>query len=253
VGLHAERLGQGEVRVILVHGFTQTGRSWSRIAGPLAKDHEVVVVDAPGHGASSEVHADLVEGAELLGDAGGRGVYLGYSMGGRLCLHLALARPNLVRGLVLLGATAGIEDDRERRARQEADDALAVTLEEEGIERFVERWLAGPLFASLPDDAAQRSDRLRNTIPGLASSLRLAGTGSQAPLWDRLPELRMPVLVLAGEEDRKFSDLGRRMVDAIGANATFATVAQAGHAAHLERPDAVLALLTDWLAQRDQA
>ena len=108
--LHAERSGAGAPRLVLVHGFTQTGRSWSTIAADLARDHEVVLVDAPGHGGSGAVDADLPAGAALLGQAGGRGVYVGYSMGGRLALHLALAEPALVDGLVLLGATAGIDD-----------------------------------------------------------------------------------------------------------------------------------------------
>ncbi|HEX6785940.1 MAG TPA: alpha/beta fold hydrolase, partial [Acidimicrobiales bacterium] len=115
--LHVERLGAGP-RVVLVHGFTQTGRSWAPIAADLGRDHEVVLVDAPGHGGSSAGRADLTEGAALLGAAGGRATYVGYSMGGRLALHLALDHPDHVDALVLLGATAGIEDEEERAARR---------------------------------------------------------------------------------------------------------------------------------------
>jgi pimeloyl-ACP methyl ester carboxylesterase len=100
-----------------------------------------------------------------------------------------------------------------------------------------------PLFANLPAEAADLDDRRRNTVDGLASSLRLAGTGAQVPRWTELPRLRMPVLVLAGEHDERFAALGRRMAAAIGGNSTFATVPGAGHAAHLERPDAFLAVL----------
>ena len=168
-------------------------------------------------------------------------------MGGRLALHLALARPDLVQGLVLIGATAGIEDQPERAARRAADEQLAAELERDGVALFLERWLAQPLFASLPPEAAGLDDRLRNTAAGLASSLRLAGTGTQQPLWDQLAELSMPVLVVAGERDDKFSAVGSRIAEAIGPNATFALVPGAGHACHLEQPDEFLRVLRGWL------
>jgi 2-succinyl-6-hydroxy-2,4-cyclohexadiene-1-carboxylate synthase len=137
----------------------------------------------------------------------------------------------------------------ERAARRTADEALAAALERDGLDAFLGQWLAQPLFASLSAEAADLDDRRRNTAAGLASSLRLAGTGTQEALWDRLGTLTMPVLVLAGERDDRFAALGRRMADAIGTNATFAVVPVAGHAAHLEEPRAFLALLRPWLAQ----
>jgi 2-succinyl-6-hydroxy-2,4-cyclohexadiene-1-carboxylate synthase len=245
-GLHTERLGHGP-RIVLVHGFTQTGRSWGALAEDLAADHEVVLVDGPGHGGSASVVADLVTGAELLGAAGGPGTYVGYSMGGRLALHLALAQPDLVPALVLIGATPGIEDPAVRAQRRAADEALAAGLERDGLDAFLAGWLAQPLFASLPAEAAALDDRRRNTVAGLASSLRSAGTGTQEPLWDRLGELHMPVLLLTGEHDERFGTIGRRMAAEIGDNATWATVPDAGHAAHLEQPGSVLTTLRAWL------
>jgi 2-succinyl-6-hydroxy-2,4-cyclohexadiene-1-carboxylate synthase len=174
-------------------------------------------------------------------------MYVGYSMGGRLCLHLALARPDLVEGLIVLGATAGIDDPGERAARREADEALAADLERGGLDAFLDRWLANPLFAGLDPASAGLDDRRRNTVRGLAQSLRRAGTGTQEPLWDRLGELTVPVLVVAGERDEKFAAHGRRMAGAIGTSATFATVPGAGHPAHLEQPAAFVAILLGWL------
>jgi 2-succinyl-6-hydroxy-2,4-cyclohexadiene-1-carboxylate synthase len=246
MALHAERRGRGP-RLVLVHGFTQTGRSWGPIVDALATDHEVVTVDAPGHGGSTEVAVDLVDGARLLLEAGGAATYLGYSMGARLCLHAALTDPGLVSGLVLLGGTAGIEDPQERAARREQDRETAARLRRDGLEAFLDWWLAQPLFATLDAASAGRSDRLENTVEGLASSLELAGTGSQAPLWDRLAELAMPVLTIAGARDERFTALAQRMAAAIGPNAATATVPDAGHAAHLERPDAFVAELRAWL------
>jgi pimeloyl-ACP methyl ester carboxylesterase len=140
--------------------------------------------------------------------------------------------------------TAGIDDDEERAARRAADGVLADRLEDIGTDAFLDEWLAQPLFAGLPADG--RGARSRDAA-GLAWSLRLAGTGTQEPLWDRLGELAMPVLVVAGERDEKFRTLGARLVEGIGANAELAVVADAGHAAHLERPDGFLAAVRPWL------
>lgn len=246
--LAARSTGAGS-RVVLVHGFTQTGRSWRRAEADLAHDHEVVTVDVPGHGDSSDVTADLTTTAALLAETTGPATYVGYSMGGRICLHLALACPEMVAGLVLLGATAGIDDPSERAQRRAEDEARATAIERDGVDAFLERWLSNPMFAALPDDPADRIERRRNTTAGLAASLRLAGTGTQEPLWDRLGTLTMPVLVLAGERDAKFTALGHRLAESIGSNARFATVSGAGHAAHLERPEAFVRLVRQWLDQ----
>lgn len=243
-----ERDGTGPP-IVLVHGFTQTGSCWGDEARDLAQDHEVLRVDAPGHGRSGDVRADLVEGARLLGDAGGRAVYVGYSMGARLCLHLALIEPQLVEGLVMIGGTPGIEDDAERSARRDQDRLTAERLRTEGLDTFLAAWLGQPLFAQLPANRRFTEERRANTVEGLASSLELAGTGSQAPLWDRLTSLAMPVLVVAGALDTKFSAIAERMAAAIGSRATLAILPEAGHAAHLEKPAELLAVLRPWLAR----
>lgn len=244
--LHADRIGTGP-RLVLVHGFTQTRRCWGPVAEDLATDHELVLVDAPGHGRSAEVDADLAEGGRLLAAVGGPGTYLGYSMGGRFALHAALERPDAVGALVLVGATAGIESADERAARIVDDEARAARIEQVGVAAFVDEWLALPLFAGLGPESACREERTENTAAGLASSLRRAGTGRQEPSWDRLHALEMPVLLVAGSLDAKFTALGRRMAEAIGENATFAAIDEAGHTAHLEQPARFLALVRAWL------
>ena len=216
--------GAGSPRLVLVHGFTQTGRSWDPVAADLAVDH--LVVDAPGHGGSGAVRLGLTDGARAIATAGGAGVYIGYSMGARYVLRAALACPEAVHGAVLLGANPGIEHAAERAARQASDEALAARLEAGGVV----------------------ADRRRNTAEGLASSLRLAGTGAEPDAWAEVVRLAMPVLVLAGADDAKFAGIGERLATAIGANARFAVVPGAGHAAHLEQPAAFLAIVRAWLA-----
>ena len=244
--LHAEVDGRGP-RLVLVHGFAQNRNCWGPAATDLARDHEVVRVDAPGHGRSSQFYAGLRTGARLIADQGGQATYIGYSMGARFVLHLALANPELVQRLVLIGGTAGIDDAGARAERKKTDEALAARLEREGVEPFLEAWLAQPLFAGLSEEMQFRAARRENTVDGLAESLRQAGTGSQDPLWERLGRLEMPALVMAGADDAKFSAEGSRLVDSIGDNATLVLVPGAGHAAHLEQPERFLAILREWL------
>jgi 2-succinyl-6-hydroxy-2,4-cyclohexadiene-1-carboxylate synthase len=246
--LAAEQVGKGPP-VVLVHGFTQTRQAWLPVANLLSGLNRFTLVDAPGHGGSDRVQADLWEGAALLGATGGRAAYAGYSMGGRLCLHLALVQPELVERLVLVSSSPGIADPEERAARRARDETLAQRIEVEGVAAFVEWWLAQPLFATLPAAAAGREERLANTAGGLASSLRLAGAGGQEPLWDRLCELTMPTLVVAGDRDPTYVEIGRRMAARIGDNAELVLIPGAGHACHLERLYAFCVVLADFLQE----
>jgi len=169
-------------------------------------------------------------------------------MGGRYALHVALRHPHLVHRLVLVSATGGIDHPQDRAARRRADEALAARVEAEGVAAFVTWWLERPLFATLPPEAAALDSRLGGTAAGLAASLRLAGTGTQEPLWPHLSQLTMPVLVVAGSEDDAYLGHGRRLVAGIGRTATLAVVPGAGHACHLERPDAFLGIIRPFLA-----
>ena len=260
--LASRTIGSGP-RLVLLHGFTQNSACWGPFVDRLAAHHQVVMIDAPAHGDSQHDDADLNEAAGLSVEAGGDAVYLGYSMGGRVALHAALAAPDRVRALVLIGATAGIEDDTERAARRRADETLADTLtptlhpnsggfrsggdsdppefaRREGraaLERFLDQWLAQPLFAALPPEAQHRSARLQNRPEGLAASLRNCGTGTQQPLWEDLAAMNQPTLAIAGAEDHKFTALTERLATSIGPSATTTIIPGAGHSVHLERPD----------------
>lgn len=254
--LHTQSWGKGDP-VVALHGFTQSGASWAGLARRLQATHRVVAVDLPGHGASAGVEADLWEGAELVADAAaaavgpGPAAYVGYSLGGRFALHLALRRPDVVSRLVVVSATGGIDDPGERAARRAADDGLAGRVEGEGVEAFVRWWLQRPLFATLPAEAAALDTRLGGTAAGLASSLRRAGAGTQEPLWDRLGALDMPVLVVAGALDEPYAARAVRLVEAIGPNARAVIIDGAGHACHLEAPEAWLAAVAPFLAGED--
>jgi len=264
VALYATVIGEGP-RLVMAHGFTQTGAVWGSLDTRLATDHQVVRVDMPGHGSSAPVRADLPNGAARLGAVGGRAAYLGYSMGARFCLHLALDHPELVASLVLISGTAGIEDPDERADRRARDEGLADQLDpprsgaeepesagdaQARLDAFLRRWLDTPLLAGIPAEADGWAERRGNTGPGLASSLRLAGTGTQVPLWARLSGLDMPLLIVTGELDDTFTDIGRRMADAIGDNATQVVIEGAGHSPHLQEPARVAREIRAFLDSR---
>ncbi len=235
------------MKAICVHGFTQTSHSWSEIIPLLGTEcfSDILALDAPGHGTQQHRQFSLTQGARDLGDRGGQGVYIGYSMGARLCLHLALDHPDLVAGLVMIGGTAGIEDPEERAQRRAADEDRASKILEIGVESFLSEWLAQPLFATLPPEHAGASERRLNSAQGLAGSLRTAGTGTQEPVWDRLGELPMPVLLITGELDTKFTEIAQRCLPLI-ANCEHMVITHTGHAVHLEAPGPTAAAITSW-------
>lgn len=234
---------------VLLHGFAQNRNCWGPLAERLQTERPVVALDLPGHGSSSDVQADLWTCGKLVTEAIGDqpAALIGYSMGGRIALHAALTRPDLVTRLVLISATAGIDDPDERSARRTADEALADRIESIGVDAFIDEWLENPLFSGLTDETRFVDERRTNTASGLASSLRVAGTGTQEPLWDRLGELTMPTLVIAGQDDPKYDALAERLVCAIGDHAMLVVVGKSAHSPHLEQPDAVVDLISAWL------
>jgi 2-succinyl-6-hydroxy-2,4-cyclohexadiene-1-carboxylate synthase len=252
VPLHVEQRGSGPP-LVLLHGFTQTGRLWGPFGDILARDHTLVALDLPGHAGSDAVRADLRTTAELVRDAVAGSIgqeqvdLVGYSLGARVALHVASGTDLEIRRLVVIGATGGIEDPAARASRRQADETTAAALEASGdVDAFITRWVSGPMFARLAD-AAQTVERQRNSAAGLASSLRLAGTGTQEPLWDRIPKLAVPLLAMAGTDDSRFSAHALRLARSAPAGVA-SLIPGGGHAVHLAQPDPVGRLVGHWLA-----
>lgn len=259
--LHARLEGHGPP-IVLLHGFTGSAATLQGVADGLRDTYRTVGVDLVGHGESAAPRAPdrycmerCVEDLIGLLDALGldRPHLLGYSLGGRTALCVAAAHPERVASLTLIGASAGIADPVERQHRVRADEALAASILRDGLEAFVQRWMALPLFATQArlgaDFLAQtRAQRLRNRPHALALSLRGMGTGAQPALHAQLPRVRLPVLCVAGEDDPKFcalaDDLAVRLPDA-----RVCRIPRAGHAAHLENPPAFLAALRRFLGE----
>lgn len=230
--------------VVALHGFAGTGTMWDRVAECLPEGIALHAPDLPGHGSASDEPVSFSSCVQrVLRDAPTRFVLAGYSMGGRIALHVALAAPDRVARLVLISTTAGIEGAAQRAERRRSDHALAADVERGSIGQFVERWSALPLFAGDPPDAVsrRRADMLRNAPAGLAASLRGIGTGSMEPLWCRLGALTMPATVLAGERDAKFGALADRLASALPGCGPAIVVPGAGHGLPREAPETVAA------------
>jgi 2-succinyl-6-hydroxy-2,4-cyclohexadiene-1-carboxylate synthase len=229
--------------LVLLHGFGGTHRAWDDVASALSPQrYTPLALDLPGHGEATTAAGPISFQscvAAVLQASPRRFALCGYSLGGRVALHVALSAPERVSRLVLVSTSAGIEDEAERASRRAADRRLADELESAPFEDFIERWRTQPLFADEPAEvgALARADQRRNDPRALAGVLRGIGTGEMAPLWDRLAELTMPVVVVAGERDGKFRALGARMAESIpGAELV---VVGGGHGLPLQSPAAL--------------
>jgi 2-succinyl-6-hydroxy-2,4-cyclohexadiene-1-carboxylate synthase len=246
--LGVQRHGSGPLLVWL-HGFTQTKESALKFRSILAGTYEVLTIDLPGHGENASVKASLEETADLLAAALPPDPFIlgGYSLGGRVALHFALRHRERLSQLVLLGATRGIEDPEERARRRERDEALATRIERVGTEAFLEEWLAQPMFAALPPDREERLTRSRDPR-GLASSLRLSGTGTQNWLGSALAGLEVTTHSLAGALDSKFAVEAQAIADTVR-HGVANLIPHARHAAHLEKPELTAALIESFQPQ----
>ncbi|MCB9422531.1 MAG: 2-succinyl-6-hydroxy-2,4-cyclohexadiene-1-carboxylate synthase [Ardenticatenaceae bacterium] len=239
--------------LVLLHGFTGSSASWEKQIIAFSARFRVIAIDLLGHGRTDsplnpdrcrmeQAAADIITilGRQKAEVRGQKTHLLGYSMGGRLALYLAVNYPDWFQSLILESASPGLETGTARAARQQQDNELADWIEINGIEAFVERWEKLPLWASqsqLPEETrlALQQQRLQNNATGLANSLRGMGTGVQPSLWPRLSEIKMPVLLLAGKLDSKFVAISQQMREEIP-HAQLQIVPQTGHTIHLERP-----------------
>jgi 2-succinyl-6-hydroxy-2,4-cyclohexadiene-1-carboxylate synthase len=265
----ADRPLGGKPPLVLLHGFTGSSASWQPVAGRLGRERTLVMPDLLGHG-RSDAPSDparyalecQVAGLVALLDelALERVCLLGYSMGGRIALRLALAAawnrlagPDRVSALVLESTSPGIVDPAERAARRNADEALADSLQRQGLDAFIDHWERQPLFASqqrLPATtrAALRAQRAGGSVEGLAASLRGAGAAAAEPVWSWLASLPVPTLVIAGDLDRKYVEISRAMARAIP-HCRLEIVPEAGHAVHLERPECWTEIVLSFLEE----
>ncbi|WP_369802244.1 2-succinyl-6-hydroxy-2,4-cyclohexadiene-1-carboxylate synthase [Geobacillus icigianus] len=260
IDYHVEQYGEGEP-LLLLHGFTGSADTWRPLLSHWSSWH-CITVDLLGHGRTEAPAAAMryrieraaADLAALLDQLGLEQVnVLGYSMGGRLALAFTIFYPHRVRRLILESSSPGLKTEAERRARREADEALARRIEQEGVRAFVDYWEQLPLFATqrrlpAPVRAALRRERLRHTAVGLANSLRGMGTGVQPSFWEQLGGVQQPVLLLCGEEDEKFCRLATQMQERLP-NSERMSVSQTGHAIHVEQPEIFAKIVSEFMTK----
>ena len=260
VELNVRTAGEGPATVFL-HGFTGSSAAWDPHVALFKPRRNTIAIDLIGHG-DSDAPSDpecyrmkyCVEHLLAVLDKLGLDSVdmVGYSMGGRVALHLANAAPGRIRSMVLESSSPGIADPIERQARVVADDSLADYIERSSIDAFVDRWENLPLFESqrnLPAAVRSvlRTQRLKNNRVGLANSLRGMGAGRQESLWPCLLSIETPVLLVTGQLDTKYRRIARDMMNLLP-NAKLAVLDNAGHAVHLERPAAFDREVVEFLA-----
>jgi 2-succinyl-6-hydroxy-2,4-cyclohexadiene-1-carboxylate synthase len=244
--------------VLFIPGFMQRGDAWRPVAELLPERYPSELLDHAEHSFEGRMREILEEAAKpapagsSAGTAVGRPVLVGYSLGGRLALRAALRSPESFSALVLVGSTAGIEEGPLRAQRVEADEKLASWMEAMPIEDIVALWERQPLFADQSDSLveAQRPGRLSHDPRDLALILRTAGQGALDPVWHELRTLELPLLAIAGARDEGYCAAGKRLA-AAAPNASAAIVEDAGHAAHLQRPEEVARLIAEFLDSND--
>ncbi|GAB3800612.1 2-succinyl-6-hydroxy-2,4-cyclohexadiene-1-carboxylate synthase [Virgibacillus kimchii] len=253
--------GTGEPLVML-HGFTGSGETWADFITEEKKDFQIITVDLPGHGKTDAPHITSMEEAcrdlDQLFSRLKLGSFhlLGYSMGGRTALSYVMLYQDRVKSLILESASPGLASEKERIDRQARDEKLAVRIESEGIDQFVDFWENIPLFHSqkrLPANkkGAIRKERLAQSKTGLAASLRSMGTGSQPSWWDQLTEFKIPVFLLAGALDEKFTSINKRMHKRMP-HSRLNIIEDAGHAIHVEQPEVFGKIIKEFIFQNDE-
>ncbi len=251
-----QRGGASAPAVMLLHGFMGRGAAWATWSASLAATHRVLMPDLPGHGASlgldHETYTMPGAAAALVAlldaERVARADVVGYSMGGRLALYLALQHPSRVRSLTLVSASPGLRTAEARAERRQQDAARAEALQSD-FEGFVARWYGQAVFDGLPPTLRAERVALRqeNDPAELARSLRAMGTGAQPSLWERLDALTVSTAALAGGRDAKYVAIAQAMAAASPA-ITAHVRAGAGHVVQDEHPVAVRRILALQLA-----
>jgi len=223
---------------VLLHGFGGTARHWDRVVALTDPERysPVAIELSDARPLSRAGVLDLVAAVDAE-----RFVLCGYSMGGRVALHVAAAMADRVSRLVLVSSGAGIEDERARLARAAADEVLARSIENGSIEEFVARWRRTALFAGDPEWVHEEiaADQRRLTPAQVAATLRAYGPGVLAPLWGNLGELTMPTVILVGARDATYREIGDRLFYELP-HARLQAIRGVGHRVALEAPRIVV-------------
>lgn len=260
LSINVEISGEGDISLIFIHGFAGSAEDWNEVVDLLSGNFKLVRIDMPGFGKSdkpddpgcyvqsfgSSIISAIIKKLNL-----GKIVLVGYSMGGRFALDVVASDSQSVVGLILESASPGIDDDEQKALRAAADNAFADAITLRGMEWFVNYWSEIDLFQSQKSLSElklmqQNHRRLKNSPAALALSLRAFGAGVMEPLWNYLYTIDVPVLLLSGELDTKFTAINSRM-SVLFPLCKHIIVKNAGHNIHLENPSEFVNLLKDFI------
>lgn len=230
--------------LLALHGFTGSPRSWDflpdqpnvRRFAPALVGH----LDSRADNSVLDFEAEVDRLARLSAEASALHV-VGYSLGARLALGLALRYPARVARLTLISGHPGLDSDAERSERRAADERWCELLLTRGSHAFVDAWQAQPLWNTQArlDRATldrKRAERLSHDPAGLARSLRVTGLGQMPSYRRHLTQIQVPLTLIAGGLDDKFRNLAEQMAKTV-AHAELTIVDGAGHDLLLERPE----------------
>jgi len=248
--------------LIFLHGFTLSAEEWAPLYSSYSNEFQPLGVDLIGHGNSSipdapksyRMESCVVQLAQLCRNLEiETASWIGYSMGGRVLLSLAVRHPTFVRSMVLESTSPGIEDEAKRAERKREDKRLAEFIQQNPIGKFVDRWMNNPIFDSQQQvDRARiqetRRIRLEQSRKGLALSLQNMGRGAMPPLWNHLQSLKMPALLITGELDEDHLFICQQMHRALAASRSI-VAGKTGHNVHLERPGYFTEVTLDFLRE----
>jgi 2-succinyl-6-hydroxy-2,4-cyclohexadiene-1-carboxylate synthase len=236
-------------KIICLHGFLGRGSDFKIVADRFSEHPDIIAPDFPDYAneaqCSGHPWATALEQLDKLiakETDNQPFILLGYSMGGRIALQYALKFQHRLKGLVLIGATPGIKDDKLRDERKKEDQDLASNLLDEPLEVFLQKWFQKGIINTQdripePYRSQMHEARKANSKTALAYYLTALGTGSMTPVWEGLPNLKTPTLLITGEEDEKFTNISGEMLTLLP-NGRFHKIRGAGHAACFEQPKA---------------
>jgi 2-succinyl-6-hydroxy-2,4-cyclohexadiene-1-carboxylate synthase len=259
---HLTEFDPSKKTVLFLHGFMGSTNDWANVVQKIDKRFNKIAIDLIGHGKSSSPSSVNYYTAESLVNQIDEVInYLrlketilcGYSMGGRVALNFTLAKPDLVKGLILESASAGFKIGKERDGRKKSDEDLATYIENNSIEDFVTSWLDQELFGTLRRFSNEKlkrmkEERAKNSKTGLANCLRGFGTGVMPYLGSELAKLKIPVFLITGGLDDKFTQINLNLKKSFP-SAKHKIISTAGHNTHLEEPKKFIEAVNSFLSR----
>ncbi|KAH9772163.1 protein PHYLLO [Citrus sinensis] len=232
--------------LLFLHGFLGTGEEWIPIMKAVSGSARCISIDLPGHGGSkmqnhvAKATQEITLSIDVIADVlyklieqitPGKVTLVGYSMGARIALYMALRFSDKIKGTVIISGSPGLRDNIARKIRRAEDDSRACSLVTHGLQVFLDTWYTGELW--------------------------------ERPLWEDLKLCSTPLLIVVGEKDKKFKSIAEKMCyelshgekgsdDLRNEIYEMVEIPNCGHAVHLENPLPVIRAVRQFLTRVNQ-